>query len=50
VSLLIVFAVAITAFALWLAWNRVRMTRRDDLGSISERWLSEQRTGRDRSS
>ena len=47
-SLLVWIAIAVVV-ALWLlVRQRVRSAQRDDLGSISERWLTEQRSGRDR--
>jgi len=41
-------AIGIAVIALMLVRRRMRAARRRDLGSISERWLTEQRTGRDR--
>jgi hypothetical protein len=43
-------AIGITVIVLMIVRHRMRSARRSDLGSISERWLSEQRTGHDRSS
>ena len=42
--------IGIILIALVLIRRRVLSARRNDLGAISERWLTEQRTGRDRSS
>jgi hypothetical protein len=43
-------AIVIAVIALVLVRRRVLSARRSELGTISDRWLAEQRTGRDRSS
>jgi hypothetical protein len=48
VSLLVLIALAIIVVGWLLVRQRVRAARPTDLGSISERWLSEHRIGRDR--
>lgn len=41
-------AIGIVVIVLVLVRRRVLAARRTDLGAISERWLTEQRNGRDR--
>jgi hypothetical protein len=48
VTLVVWIVIGIVAIVLLLVRRRVQSARRSDLGSISERWLTEQRTGRDR--
>jgi hypothetical protein len=48
VTLAVWIGIGIAVIALVLIRRRVQSARRSDLGSISERWLTEQRTGRDR--
>ena len=47
-TLAVWIAIAVAVIVLVLVRRRVLSARRSDLGSISERWLTEQRTGRDR--
>jgi len=46
VALLVLIAITVVVIAVMVR-RRMLSSRRHDLGSISERWLMEQRTGRD---